>query len=259
MFHVVKHKPMSFVKELGFLPLNSRAEFDLMLDWHRKQDFSLPYQTEEMALAKIYLSPIDFREYKELITTQAELGDVRRAATFYKLIRYSYAAGGNSFNGQPVNIAQTYRTIWLANRRLNENGVKSSSEIALAGGNPGKGVIIQNKSFEVIIDLYDSPTTFFYFDPPYYGTEKQYEELFTLEQHYLLREKAGNIDGFFMLSYNDCEFIRELYKDFYIISLERLNSIAQKYTPGGMFKELVITNYDPNLRLNSQPKQLTLL
>ena len=87
MFHVVKHKPMSFVKELGFLPLNSRAEFDLMLDWHRKQDFSLPYQTEEMALAKIYLSPIDFREYKELITTQAELGDVRRAATFYKLIR----------------------------------------------------------------------------------------------------------------------------------------------------------------------------
>lgn len=107
------HKPMSFVKELGFLPLNSRAEFDLMLDWHRKQDFSLPYQTEEMALAKIYLSPIDFREYKELITTQAELGDVRRAATFYKLIRYSYAAGGNSFNGQPVNIAQTYRTIYL--------------------------------------------------------------------------------------------------------------------------------------------------
>ena len=143
MFHVVKHKPMSFVKELGFLPLNSRAEFDLMLDWHRKQDFSLPYQTEEMALAKIYLSPIDFGEYKELITTQAELGDVRRAATFYKLIRYSYAAGGNSFNGQPVNIAQTYRTIWLANRRLNENGVKSSSEMALAGGNPGKGVIIQ--------------------------------------------------------------------------------------------------------------------
>ena len=73
MFHVVKHKPMSFVKELGFLPLNSRAEFDLMLDWHRKKDFSLPYQTEEMELAKIYLSPINFGEYKELITTQ-EIG-----------------------------------------------------------------------------------------------------------------------------------------------------------------------------------------
>ena len=101
--------------------------------------------------------------------------------------------------------------------------------------------------------------TFFYLDPPYYGTEKQYEELFTLELHYLLREVLGKIEGFFMLSYNDCEFIRELYKDFYITPFERLNSIAQKYTPGGMFKELVITNYDPNLRLNSQPKQLTLL
>ena len=80
-----------------------------------------------------------------------------------------------------------------------------------------------------------------------------------LEQQELVREKAGNIDGLFMVSYNDCEFIREMYKDFYIKTLESLNSIAQKYTPGGMFKELVITNYDPNLRLNSQPKQLTLL
>ncbi len=120
-------------------------------------------------------------------------------------------------------------------------------------------MIIQNKSFVVIIALYDSPTTFFYLDPPYYGTEKQYEELFTLELHYLLREVLGKIEGFFMLSYNDCEFIRELYKDFYITPFERLNSISQKYTPGGMFKELVITNYDPELRLKSQPKQLTLL
>lgn len=86
-----------------------------------------------------------------------------------------------------------------------------------------------------------------------------YEELFTLELHYLLREVLGKIEGFFMLSYNDCEFIRELYKDFYITPFERLNSISQKYTPGGMFKELVITNYDLELRLKSQPKQLTLL
>ncbi len=204
-----------------------------------------------MALAKIYLSPIDFREYKELITTQAELGDVRRAATFYKLIRYSYAAGGNSFNGQSVNIL-TYRTIWLANRRLNENGVKSDgSEILMAGGNPGKGVIIQNKSFEVIIALYDSPMTFFYLDPPYYGTEKQYEELFTLELHYLLREVLGKIEGFFMLSYNDCAFIRELYKDFYITPFERLNSIAQKYTPGGYVQRTC----DYKLRSKSEVKQ----
>ena len=107
MFYVVKYKPMSFIKELGFLPLNSRTEFEILLDWHKKKDFTLPHQTEEIELAKIYLPPPDFKEYKELITTQAIMGDVRRASIFYKLIRYSYAAGGTSFNGQPVNIAQT--------------------------------------------------------------------------------------------------------------------------------------------------------
>jgi len=62
-----------------------------------------------------------------------------------------------------------------------------------------------------------------------------------------------------MLSYNDCAFIRDLYKDFYIESFERLNSISQRYEPGGMFKELIITNYNPNERRNNKPKQLSLL
>ncbi len=259
MFHVVKYKPMGFVKELGFLPLNSRAEFEVLLDWHRKNDFTLPYQAEELELAKVYIPPPEFEEYKALMTTQADMGDVRKAATFYKLIRYSYAAGGNSFNGQPINIVQTYQNIWLANRRLNENGIKNKNEILLADGNAGKGVIIQNKSFEVIIELYDSPMTFFYLDPPYYGTEKCYEEMFSLEQHYLLHDMLSRIEGFFMLSYNDCAFIRDLYKDFYIESFERLNSISQRYEPGGMFKELIITNYNPNERRNNKPKQLSLL
>ena len=48
--------------------------------------------------------------------------------------------------------------------------------------------------------MYDSPMTFFYLDPPYYGTEKQYEELFTLELHYLLREVLGEDRRIFMLS-----------------------------------------------------------
>ena len=101
--------------------------------------------------------------------------------------------------------------------------------------------------------------TFFYLDPPYYGTEKCYEEMFSLEQHYLLHDMLSRIEGFFMLSYNDCAFIRDLYKDFYIKSFERLNSISQRYEPGGMFKELIITNYNPNERINNKPKQLSLL
>jgi len=40
------------------------------------------------------------------------------------------------------------------------------------------------------------------------------------------------------LSYNDDEYIRELYKNFNIIAVERQNNLSS-----GSFKELIITNF----------------
>lgn len=255
----MKYRPLAFLEELGFLPLNSREEFDVLLDWNRRKDFTIPYQREELELAKRYLSEFEYREYKELIEERAMLGDVRRAVTFYKLIRYSYAGGTTSYNAQPTNIAQVYRSIWLANRRLNENGAKTAMDLTKADGVAGKGVIIQNRSYDTLIPMYDRPTAFFYCDPPYYGTEKAYDIRFSKENHYGLHDILSHIEGKFMLSYNDCEFIRNLYEGFYIEGFERLNSISQRYDPGNMFKELLICNYNMNDRRSSQPLQMTLL
>ena len=259
LFFVVKYKYLQFLEELGFFPLNSKTEFEWILQFIRREDFSLPFAETEIQTAARHLKELELAEYHEMLSVRTELGDVRRAVNFYKLIRYSYAGNSKSYNGQPVNILGANRTIWLANRRLNENGFKSNFDLARAEGNVGKGVIIQNKSYEEVIALYDCPTAFFYCDPPYYGTESQYTVLFSLEDHYNLFRILSNIEGKFMLSYNDCSFIRELYKDFHTESFERLNSISQKNNPGGMYKELLITNYDPNERRNHQPKQLTLL
>ena len=54
-----------------------------------------------------------------------------------------------------------------------------------------------------------------------------------------------NIQGRFLLSYDDSPKVRELYKGFEMIAIERLNGINNK---GGerknkMFKELLIANY----------------
>jgi site-specific DNA-adenine methylase len=76
--------------------------------------------------------------------------------------------------------------------------------------------ISYNEDFRYIIDKYDSPNTFFYFDPPYFGKEHYYEGEFTILDHIQLNEYIKNLDGDFILSYNDCPFIRELYKDFII-------------------------------------------
>ncbi|MCJ7855390.1 DNA adenine methylase [Lachnospiraceae bacterium NSJ-143] len=259
LFYVIKYRPLAFLEELGWLPLNGREEFDLLLDWNRKKDFSLPYLKDEMSLAKRYLKDVEYREYTEMLEEKSKLGDVRRAVIFYKLIRYSYAGESTSYNAQPTNIMQTYKTIWLANRRLNENGAKSTKELQKADGIAGKGVIIQNRSYETLVPMFDRPSAFFYCDPPYYGTEKLYMERFSLDDHYSLNRILSSIQGRFMLSYNDCEFIRDLYKDFNIETVERLNSISQRYDPGNMFKEVLIANYDMNERRKKQPSQLSLL
>ena len=69
------------------------------------------------------------------------------------------------------------------------------------------------------------PDSFFYLDPPYYEAEHYYSVVFIMEDHYRLRETLGNITGKFLLSYNDCEFVCDLYKDFNIEKVTRMNNL----------------------------------
>ena len=84
-----------------------------------------------------------------------KLYDVERAATFYKLIRYSYGSAGKSFGGQPVNLSSTLELLSAAAFRLRE-------------------AVIENKDFEDLIKQYDRLESFFYLDPPYVETEGHY-------------------------------------------------------------------------------------
>ena len=58
-----------------------------------------------------------------------------------------------------------------------------------------------------------------------------------------------------MVSYKDCEYIRELYAGFHILSVTRINNLAQRYDGGCEYPEVIITNYDPKERRNAEPKQ----
>ena len=56
----------------------------------------------------------------------------------------------------------------------------------------------------------------------------------------------GNIKGRFLLSYDDSPKIRELYKGFEMIEVERLNGINNRSDVENrkkIFKELLIANY----------------
>lgn len=101
-----------------------------------------------------------------------------------------------------------------------------------------KYVVIEHKDFENLISVYDRPGALFYCDPPYHKTEKYYNSAFSNEDHERLNTCLKAIKGRFILSYNDDEYIRELYKDFDILPVERQNNLSK-----GTFKELIIKNY----------------
>ena len=54
-----------------------------------------------------------------------------------------------------------------------------------------------------------------------------------------------------------CDTIRALYSvpGVYIEKIERINNLAQRYAPGTMYQELLISNYDTSLVL---PEQISL-
>lgn len=101
-----------------------------------------------------------------------------------------------------------------------------------------KNVVIENKDFENLIKVYDRPKALFYCDPPYHKTENYYDAEFSESDHERLKSCLDSIKGRFILSYNDDEYIRNLYKGYGIIPVERQNNLSS-----GTYKELIIKNF----------------
>ena len=239
LFRCMKDKTLEFIRELGFMTLNSRDDFNLLKKFIAQEKLDDEYLEEEMKLTQVILPPPQAKELKHILSTRAKSYDVRRAASYLKLIRYSYSSGLKSFASQPYDIRKLFSLI-------NQLGTRLAN------------VVIENQDFETLIKHYDRDNTFFYCDPPYYETEGMYAACFTKEDHIRLRDTLKNCKGRFLLSYNDCPFIRELYKDFSIIECKRVHSMAQRYNAGAEFPELLIGNFDLLETQKNKPYQLTL-
>ena len=107
-----------------------------------------------------------------------------------------------------------------------------------------KKVTIENKSFENIFKIYDSPDTFFYLDSPYRNTKQYAVGNFTDNQYELLANCCKSAEGKWLYTINDDEYIRELFDDFNIITHDVYYSVCKTQKGRQDFKELIITNYN---------------
>ncbi len=183
---------------------------------------SLSHYLNLLVVSRVVFNNIKLKKY-------TPRNHIEKAAYFYYVISQSFGSKGSHF-------AMNSKS-WRKPKNLWKSFTKWAERF--------KFVTIENMSFDMLIQKYDKPEVFFYLDPPYFDYEDYYAWGFKKSQHRLLRDTLKNIEWKFLLSYNDCPEIRELYKDFNIKSSKEI-----AYTLGGSTKnrrkivsELYITNY----------------
>lgn len=181
----------------------------------------------------------DFQIAQRRLAEFSYKDDILRAADFYQVIRQSYAGNGKQF-------CAVGRSMWAGFPIID----------AVCGRL--QYVVLENEDFETILSRYDSPTTFFYLDPPYFDTEDYYPgKIFLLSDHQRLADLLFGAEGLWLLSYNLCPDVLELYQQpgIFIEQVERINNMVQRYESGAMYQEVLISNYDTTKRT---PEQLYL-
>jgi DNA adenine methylase len=161
------------------------------------------------------------------------LTDIQRAVRFYYLLKLGYAA---RIKNPSFSIATT------AKPRLNLLRIEeelSAVHLRLAR------VYIEHRFYADVFAYFDKPDTFFYIDPPYYGYEDYYGDGFFDRTDFMkLRDILAGISGKFILSINDVDHIRDLFRGFHI------ETVPTSYSAAGANRkkkvnELLIMNYKP--------------
>lgn len=184
----------------------------------------IKYHCEELQkeIDWLCISREQFFDCKEQLQIRG-MTDIQRAARYFLIIKASFGADRKSFCTSSKNLSNSVEYLTEVKNRL-------------------KKVVIENNTYDKIIKTYDREKALFYLDPPYLGTEKYYSSDFGMDDHIKLHSLLKKIKGKFILSYNDDDFIKELYKDFKIIEVERNNNLTSK-TKTGRYKELLIKNF----------------
>ena len=209
---------------------------------HSREDFKIAQRRLEEATGRCF--PVLPQQDGNSSDSQGKLAEkkpevsspVLRAADFYQVVRQSYAGNGKQFS--PVA-----RSMWA--------GFPSIDRVA----GRLQGVTLEKEDFGVIFQRYDSPTTVFYIDPPYFFTEDYYPgNIFLRSDHQRLAAILLRAEGLWLLSYNLCPEVLELYQQpgILIEEVDRINNMAQRYESGAVYQEVLISNYDTRKSAQAQ-------
>ena len=171
--HVLFQKNQSAIEVYNDIDKNLYALFKIMSNPKLYKEFV-------RKISKLIIMRDIFNEFK--IKIENDLSLIDRAVIFYYLSRNSMFGGQSSFGVNKAKHRPFYRGLdfyKIAHERL-------------------KNVVIENKSYENLIEIYDSQDTLFYLDPPYVLDTRNgelYRHEFNDEKHLHLIEILQNIKG----------------------------------------------------------------
>ena len=134
---------------------------------------------------------------------------------------------------------------WGYDKKKSLPPAKWGGRIMIAGEKLGHANIL-NQDFRRFFNRKASSDVFAFIDPPYYKADQKraYSNSFEEEDHMDLLLILKTAEFKFLLTYDDCDEIRELYKDFDIKDEEWMYHTANSnVTTRKLGKELFIKNF----------------
>lgn len=229
--HITKH--MLYVEPFGgglaVFAAKPRSEIEVINDingdlisFYRCCKFHLDALLDKLDLVQNSRQEID--DYRK----QRGLTEIQRAARFYIINVLSFGGTMTGFRVMRTGAMPSRSNKMLAIRALNHRLDRTT---------------IEHVSWDKCIDLYDHPEGFFFMDPPYLdaggGAYAGWSE------HELQRfcTRVKKMKSAWMVTFQDCDAIRDLLRDYTIRAIKRPNGIGNKSgKKGRVYREVFITS-----------------
>ena len=174
--------------------------------------------------------------YEKLLARRGEnLSDFQRAVDFFVLNRITFS-GVVDCGGYSQKDYESRFTPSSIERLKNMDSIL-------------RNFTFSNQSYESLLQN-NGKRVFIFLDPPYFSASKsklygKKGDLHANFNHERLCEHLKNTKHHFLLTYDDSEFIRELYKDFYKLKYTLQYGMNNfKQTKANKGQELLISNYE---------------
>ena len=169
----------------------------------------------------------------------AEIKDLKPNNSAEKAFKFFYL-NRTSFSGKMTNPSWGYRPIRSVPPSEWHKKLLDASEKL-------KGIKISNLDFSEVIRSPSDKEVLMYLDPPYFKANQKshYLEYFKYYDHLRLKNELENTNYKFLLSYDDSDEIRSLYKNFKIIDFDltyRIENSNPNDNKRKKVKEILITN-----------------